>query len=119
MTDTFIAGLATTVVGMLTVFLILIMLCGVLYLLRFANPDQKKRVAKEIEETKPIEIKPIEIKKEIIVQENIDNTELIAVITAAIAASLGTTSNKLQIKSIVKVQNWNAVNRREQQRNIN
>lgn len=117
MIDIFIEGLATTVVGMLTVFLILIMLCGVLYLLRFANPDQKKKVTKEIEQIKPIEIKPI--KEEIIVQENTDNTELIAVITAAIAASLGTTSNKLQIKSIVKVQNWNAVTRREQQRTIN
>lgn len=115
MSDIFIAGLATTVVGMLTVFLILIMLCGVLYLLRFVNPDLKKKTNEQISEIKPIEVK----KEQIIVEQATDNSELIAVITAAIAASLGTTSNKLQVKSIVKVQNWNAVNKREQQRNIN
>lgn len=112
MSEVFIEGLGTTVVGMLTVFAVLIMLSFVLYLLKFVNKDIKKT---EIVENKTVEPKE-QMLVEPIVQE--DNLELIAVITATIASSLNTDSDKLQVKSIVRLNNWNTVARKEQQRNI-
>lgn len=112
MSEVFIEGLGTTVVGMLTVFAVLIMLSFVLYLLKFVNKDAKKA---EIVENKIVETKE-QTSVEPIVQE--DDLELIAVITAAIASSLNTNSDRLQVKSIVRVNNWNTVARKEQQRNI-
>lgn len=114
MSEVFIEGLGTTVVGMLTVFAVLIMLSFVLYLLKFVNKDIKKT---EIVEDKVIETKE-QMPVEPIVQEDVDDLELIAVITAAIASSLNTNSDRLQVKSIVRVNNWNTVARKEQQRNI-
>lgn len=114
MSEVFIEGLGTTVVGMLTVFIVLIMLSFVLYLLKFVNKDIKKT---EIVEDKVIETKE-QMPVEPIVREDVDDLELIAVITAAIASSLNTNSDRLQVKSIVRVNNWNTVARKEQQRNI-
>ncbi len=108
-------GLGTTVVGMFTVFAVLTVLCGVLYLLRFVNVEKKDKNISE----KPLELPkpPVEIKEEILVEDEVDDTELVAVITATIAMMLDTSSDKLRIKSITKVKNWNSTARREQQRN--
>lgn len=113
---TFVEGLGTMIIGMVTVFLILIALSFVLYLLKYLNPDTRKEAQKPVE-PKIEPVKPtVDIQPDII--EQTDDLELIAVITATIAASLNTTSDRLQVKSIKRVSNWNSVSKREQQRNI-
>lgn len=119
MENVFIEGLSTTIVGMLIVFVILIALSVVLYLLKFSNPEYRKGNPENVEINSNNQIE--HIIETIQLVEPINNTndlELIAVITAVIATSLGTTSEKLQVKSIKRVQNWNTVSRREQQRSI-
>lgn len=112
MSSAFVEGLITTAVGMLTVFIVLIMLSFVLYLLRFLNTEKKQNT---VESQK-------EIETEVIVEDKTDDLEIVAVITAAVAASMNTTVdefyNRFQVKSIVKVQNWNSIARKEHQRNI-
>ncbi len=114
MGNVFIEGLGTTIVGMLTVFAVLSLLSFVLYLLKYLNKEPStQQTSQEVEQIKEEpEITPVQQ------EETTDDLELIAVITAVIASSLNTTSDRLEIKSIVKVNNWNKVARREQQRNI-
>lgn len=110
--DLFLEGLVTTVIGMGIVFILLGLLSGVLYLLKFVGNDNKKK------EEKPAE-KPAEVKATAPVIETVqqtDDLELVAVITAAVAATMGTTSDKFVVKSIKRVDNWNRTSRREQQR---
>lgn len=109
MSQAFIEGLGTTVIGMLIVFGVLSALCFVLYLFKFL-PNQA--VVKAEQENSNTHTNTNEVTK------SIDDMELVAVITASIAAALGTTSDKLVVRSITKVQSWNSVSRREQQRNI-
>jgi sodium pump decarboxylase gamma subunit len=101
--EAFIEGVLTTVIGMIIVLAIL----GLLYVLVFLIKNQNK------EETKL----PDNVNLESLENKTAD-MELVAVITAAIAATLETTTDKLVVKSITKVQGWNYVARREQQRNI-
>ncbi len=110
--DLFLEGLVTTVIGMGIVFILLGALSCVLYLLKFVGNDNKKK------EEKPAE-KPVEVKTTVPVIETVqqtDDLELVAVITAAVAATMGTTSDKFVVKSIKRVDNWNRTSRREQQR---
>lgn len=115
MGSVFIEGLGTTIVGMLTVFAVLALLSFVLYLLKYLNKEPStQQTSQEVEQIKEEpEIAPVQQE-----ETTTDDLELIAVITAVIASSLNTTSDRLEIKSIVKVNNWNKVARREQQRNI-
>ena len=63
------------------------------------NMGKKKETA-PVKETTPTEKV---VAEPILVQEQ-DDLELVAVITAAIAASLGTSSDKLQVRSLRKVE---------------
>ena len=110
----FLEGIVTTVIGMGIVFILLAILSGVLYLLKFIGNDTKKKEVKPAE--KPVEAKPAE--KAVQEVPPADDLELVAVITAAIAASMGTSSDKLVVKSITRVNNWNRTSRREQQRTL-
>lgn len=103
MSEAFIEGVLATVVGMLIVLVILGLLYFLLMLIKNQNND-------EIKIPENINLQSS--------QNKIEDTELVAVITAAIAATLETTSDQLMVKSITKVQSWNYVARREQQRNI-
>lgn len=111
MANTFIEGLGTMVIGMFTVFAILIILAFVLYLLRFVNKEDKPKTEMPIQ---PI-IEPV--KEEIVSEDLTDDLELIAVITASIALSLGVSSDKFQVTSIKRVSNWNMTARKEHQQN--
>ena len=100
-------GLQTTVLGMLTVFAVLVIIMSVLYV--FAAVFGKKNSDAETKETVS---KPVEVKTTEIVENNVVNEEeLIAVLTAAVAASLNTSTYNLQIKSYRRVGNskpsWN------------
>lgn len=103
-------GLETTVIGLATVFAVLIILMGIIQIMKaifYKEPsNQKKDTA---------EAAPIEVKEE--VAEIADDDELIAVLTAAVAASLNTSTYNLQIKSYRRINNntsaWNRAGVRE------
>lgn len=91
-------GLSTTVVGLSIVFSVLIILMIVLKIMEkiFTAAPKEKPVA-AVQETKTVE----EVSE---TTEEYDNDELIAVLTAAIAASLNTSTYNLKIKSFKRVQ---------------
>lgn len=104
-------GIVTLVVGMSVVFVTLIILVVILEM------SGKFFSSLELENKKKI-VEP-QIKANLVddLEESnlVDDLELIAVITAAIAASMGTTADNLQVRSIRKVNNsWSKQGRIEQ-----
>ncbi len=92
-------GGETTVIGLCIVFSVLIILMIVLYLFRVIfYKDPKKQAAKN---PVPVEPTPAPIAEES--SADMDEEELIAVLTAAVAASLNTSTYNLQIKSYRRV----------------
>jgi sodium pump decarboxylase gamma subunit len=110
-------GLSVTVIGMGIVFAVLILLWGVLELMRvfFYKPNTKAKTVSENDQQEQQTFAFIEEREKI---EEREREELIAVLTAAVAASLNQSTYNLQIKSLRRVENvtpvWNAVGRREQ-----
>lgn len=101
-----VGGLVTGL-GLLIVFAVLILLMLVLCLFKVVF---YKKTSKD---TKP-EVKPVEKEKPVAVSiqtNETDDEELIAVLTAAVAASLNTSTYNLRIKSYRRVNNnvpaWN------------
>ena len=95
-------GLIVVVIGFALVFLVLCVISFVLSIFSLINKitTKKKTDAPQIVEQKPVETVVTQVKEE-------DNLELIAVITAAIAASMNTTTDKIVVRSIRKTSNWN------------
>ena len=102
-------ALATTVMGMVIVFGVLLILMLVLYAMQFLSKSKKQPAVKEeAPAAAPKAAKTAELPEE----------ELIAVLTAAVAASMGAASTYgLQIKSYRKISDsnpvWNQMSRRE------
>ena len=105
-------GALVSILGLLTVFTVLAVIMVVLMIMEriFAkNSSPKKTVAKE----KAPEVKP-EVKVEKAPVKNTDDGELVAVITAAIAASMGVPQRSIKIKSFKRVgKAWNDASRQE------
>lgn len=105
-------GLQTTVVGLTIVFSVLIILMLVLMLMKkiFYKEPKKAELVKAKEAPAPVEVKAVKETEE-------DEEELIAVLTAAVAASLNTSTYNLRIKSYRRVNNeapaWNRAGLRE------
>ena len=92
-------GIAVTILGMGIVFLILIILCIVLKIFEIAFGPKKKAPVK-VEKPQPAPVAAP--------APAADDTELVAVITAAIAASMGTTASSFRIKSLRRLgSSWN------------
>lgn len=94
-------GFSTTVVGLVIVFAVLILLMLVLMGMKkvfYKNPDETKKQDLKTEENSSAIGTTAQT-----VSEDIDEDELIAVLTAAIAASLKTSTYNLQIKSYKRV----------------
>lgn len=107
-------SLIITVFSMAVVFLVLIVISILISALKSIGGEKKKEVAKE-----PVEsVKAKETIIEDIQEKTTDDTELVAVIAAAIAASLGVSVPEVNIKSIRRIpQNtpaWAATSRQEQ-----
>lgn len=102
----FVAGLNTFFIGVVIVFAVLFLLILVIVALgkvmqKIAEKTQApKAVVKEEVQSAKEEVAATVIEKE----EKQDDLELVAVITAVIAASMGTTSDKLQVRSLRKVE---------------
>ena len=102
------AGLKVTVVGLSIVFAVLIVLMIVLMLFKVIFYKEVKVNNNE----KQVDNVSAPMPQEIVKNDSIsESDELIAVITAAIAASLGTEESKFKIKSYKRVPNkkpiWN------------
>lgn len=102
MANWLVEGLTATISGVLTVFLVLILIAFLISQLKHLNRldawvNRHKRVMNTIESTST--------KVEARTEHVQDDLELIAVITAAIASSLNTTSDQLIVRSIRRVDN--------------
>ncbi|NMA84772.1 MAG: hypothetical protein GX962_13030 [Epulopiscium sp.] len=99
-------GLMITIIGMGITLLSLLLLSYILDLFGYLSKGKPKTEA-AVEEVVVTDVEESE--------EEIDDLELIAVISAAIAASLETTTDQLQIRSFKRVgnpnSNWNRINR--------
>ncbi len=101
--NSFVEGLSTFFIGIFVVFVTLVLLIFIMTLISkvvngIEKVGNKEQVAVEIA-TEPIV--PVITTPEPVLQEDL---ELVAVITAAIAMSLGTTSDQLQVRSLRKVE---------------
>lgn len=114
---TFGDGLIVTVFSMAIVFLSLLVISFIIDALRaVATKDSGEKV---VEKTAPIEVSKEVVKEEIVDTSNDeDEGELVAVIAAAIAASMGINVSDLNINSIKRVPQtgpvWSKVGRQEQ-----
>ena len=96
MAETLRRAVMNTIMGIAIVFIVLIFLSFLIYLFRFIpNPEAKKK-AQAAPAPAPVAA-PVEV------QETADDTELIAVIAAAIAAAEGTTTDGFVVRSIRKI----------------
>ncbi len=104
------AGL-NTILGMGTVFVVLIFLCFVIWLLKFIPVLEKK--FRKTPEAKPAEAPvtaaPVAEPEPVEEEETADDTELAAVIAAAVAAAEGTSTDGFVVRSIRrrKSNKWN------------
>jgi sodium pump decarboxylase gamma subunit len=109
-------GLSVTVVGMGIVFGILILLYLVLMGMKMVFYKENEAVASTgVKEVKQEQVTAVQVEEQ---KEEIDEDELIAVLTAAVAASLNQSTYNLNIRSFRRIdQNapvWNSVSRKEQ-----
>ena len=100
--DLLAQGAVYTVMGICIVFLILIIIMFVI-----------KAMALFSKAPAPVAEAPVEAPAAIEAAEETDDLELVAVITAAIAASMGTSASSIIVKSYKKVGAWNKAGRRE------
>lgn len=89
-----------TVMGLGTVFVMLVFLCFVIYLLKFIPALVEGKKKNTAEEAAPAPVVPVAAP---VVEEKADDTELVAVISAAIAAAEGTSTDGFVVRSIRKV----------------
>ena len=97
----FIDGLSVFLIGISMVFVVLFLLILLIEVVGRAVSaiENKQHSSQEVN----ISTKEAAAKKEEIVSAVEDDLELVAVITTVIAASLGTTSDQLQVRSLRQV----------------
>lgn len=96
MAETLRRAVMNTIMGIAIVFIVLIFLSFLIYLFRFIpNPEAKKKAQAAAPAPAPVAA-PVEVAEA-------DDTELIAVIAAAIAAAEGTTTDGFVVRSIRKI----------------
>ena len=114
LTETLTSGGVVAVIGLGTVFAVLAILWGILELMRIIFAPKAAKTTQT--ESAPIAASA-SIATETVSEESIDDSELIAVLTAAVAASLNTSTYKLNIKSYRQIPSntpiWNSISRRE------
>ena len=105
-TDLIMEGLAYTVMGILIVFMILVIIMLVIKAMALLSGESKPK--KAIQETKVVET-PVEP----VVTQTTDDSELIAVITAAVAAAMGQSPSGFVVRSYKAVSGnaWNKAGR--------
>ena len=92
-------GLPIAIIGYVMVFVVLAILWGVIEIMHAIVAPKKAKTEKNVE------VKPAETPVEVV--EEVDEGELVAVLTAAIAASLNTSTYNLRIKSFTRIDTKN------------
>ncbi len=112
MKDLILEGIVYTIMGIVIVFAMLVTIMIVIKAMQlFSGAEKpKKQAPAPIEKTENVTFTP-----ETTVQATNSDTELIAVITAAIASAMGKSSSGLVIRSYKKLSGseWNKAGRRE------
>ncbi len=105
-----------TIFSMVVVFVVLIAISYLIDILRVTTNGKKNK--EEIKKANVVEEKSVEKKEDISNKENVDDEELVAVISAAVAASLGVNIPEINIKAIKRISTtsplWSEEGRREQ-----
>lgn len=111
-----LASTYTAALGMSITFIALVIIWGAIILMTKLAQNIEKKPAKSQVVKAPAAPAP---KKEspVAVEPATDDRELVAVIAAAVAASLGTTPNRIRVTNIVRTQDttpsWGLAGRRE------
>ncbi len=105
MSDLISAGLAYTVMGVLIVFAVLVIIMLVIKAMALFSNEKKKEVSKS----------EMYILSAPAISAEMDESELVAVITAAISAAMGKSASGFVIRSykLVDGGSWNKAGRRE------
>ena len=98
-------GVTITIQGVLTVFLILVLIMLVIYAMTVLMNTAKKK-EEGAQKAEPVTIEPAP-------EEETDEGELIAVITSAVAACMGQSAASVNIKSYKKISAWGSAAKRE------
>ncbi|OON96558.1 MAG: hypothetical protein ATN32_06310 [Candidatus Epulonipiscium fishelsonii] len=98
----FLGGLNTFAIGIIMVFLALMLLIALIQLVSKVVTQLEKKNAPAPKASTPAVAEPTAI--EPVKEEVVDDLELVAVIIATIATSLGTTTDKLQVRSLRRVE---------------
>lgn len=99
-------SLIITIFSMAVVFLVLIGISYLINLLKVATNNDKKKSKKEVQVSRVESSTKSKEKLGPIVEENVDEVEdeeLVAVIAAAVSASMGVSTSEMHIKSIKRV----------------
>lgn len=100
----FVTGLNTFFIGVVVVFSMLVLLIFTIVILgKVMQALTKKPEAPEVAVKEEVQVTKEEVAA-VVEEKKQDDLELVAVITAVIAASMGTTSDKLQVRSLRKVE---------------
>lgn len=99
----FVDGLSTFLIGVSIVFAILVLLIFIIKAISkvvasIENTGKGAQVSVQSKQAEPVLVATP------IIEKKTDDLELVAVITAVIAASMGTTTDKLQVRSLRKVE---------------
>lgn len=89
-------GIKALILGLSTVFLVLVLISLVISMFKHINFEKKAKPAKTVETPKALKAISVVEKKE-------EDLEIIVVLTAAIAASLNTTTDRLHVTSFRRV----------------
>ena len=97
-----VEGLTATISGVLTVFIVLILIAFIISQLKHLNKletwrNRHSQTRNSVEATSATVLTASDLVQ--------DDLELVAVITAAVASSLNTTTDKLIVRSIRRVEN--------------
>ncbi|SCY99718.1 OadG family protein [Alkaliphilus peptidifermentans] len=111
-----LASLQVTLLGVFIVFIALMMLYFIIRIMdKLVNKPVKAKQQTQAIETQPVVVETIE-------EDTIDDTELVAVITAAVAASLQTSTHNIVVRNIVRTNDvtpaWGKLGRMQQLNNI-
>lgn len=113
-------GVMTTVLGVVIVFLVLVAICLLLAIFAILVKDKNKQNVPKAPAPKPAPaIIPVKTSATAApVQSYVDDKELVAVITAAIAATMGSNTDGFVVRRIRRVGNWNQEAIEQQQNSL-
>ena len=101
-------GVPIAIIGYVMVFVVLGILWAVIELMRVVLAPKDTKKAKEVATTKVQQTSLADASVEEVVEtEQVDEGELVAVLTAAVAASLNTSTYNLRIKSFKRIDTKN------------